>query len=270
MTLLSPKLSAAAFAALCIAACTVGPVGELTQAQCQNQADDDDDRLIDCDDPDCLSFARCREGAPAWSDAGAPRDAGRDAGRKPPLPPPDTGDAAVDGGYDVDGGAPAIDASVIPCTTAGCGPGEQCVNGGCVPDTNVMGSTYLLSVDSAVVPLLGSFGTCFDACTVVELVVCPCKPDPYVVVTLSRGGEITTVGITEWVGNTTEPTWTTEPFTVELRPGDELFFQAFDYDPNDQDPEMMRCSPDLGQVASGSLVCGSSAGHIDASITPLP
>lgn len=249
-----------------LAACTVIPVGELTAAQCGNRSDDDDDALIDCADPDCLVFNSCRDpGRFPVADSGLQTE--QDAAVAPPPPPPT--DAGSNPEDLVDGGTPTIDAAVPPCTVSSCAAEEQCINGDCVPTVEVTGATYQLSIDSAVVPQLGSFGVCLDICTVVELVVCPCQPDPYIVVTLSRGGKTTTVGVTDWVSNTTEPMWSADPFTVELRTGDELFFQAFEYDADGPDAEILRCKPDLGQIPTGSLVCGSTAGHIDATIAPL-
>jgi hypothetical protein len=245
--------------------CTVTPVGELTDAICSNMMDDDDDGQIDCKDPDCLTFATCRDPIDVPTrDAGSEPIEFPDAGTPPPPPPVD---ASYDAGPE-DGGQANIDAAVPPCTPGSCALGEECVNGSCLPPVAVTGATYEISVQSAVVPQFSSPGVCLDDCLPIPL-VCLCQPDPYVIVTLSRGTQTFTVGVTDWVSNTTQPTWSGKPMTVEIRDADQLFFQAFDYDPDEPDPEILRCKPDLSQIPTGSLVCGSTAGHIDAVIVPI-
>lgn len=77
--------TSAVFALACLAACTTNALsGETSAADCSDKVDNDDDGLVDCDDPACSVHAWCGGSSPHSTDAGhpAPSDSG---------PPPDRG-----------------------------------------------------------------------------------------------------------------------------------------------------------------------------------
>jgi hypothetical protein len=235
---------------LTAAACKVSPHGEWDIQVCADGQDNDGDGKIDCDDPDCWAFACV--GHPSPSPGGNPSTPPPDAA----VPKPDAGEMVSDPlgppALDDGGPEPSDDAGSAPSCTDGwtCKPGEACVDGECQP-IDISG-VYQMDVISARVPSRTKGGVCFDF----ELP--GCDPDVYIVVT--RNG-VTTVHTTSVRTNTTTPTWSDESFSITLKTGDHVDFAAWEADTVSR-TRIFYCSPDLLQLASGTLSCSPAASMV--------
>jgi hypothetical protein len=260
------------FVAMCVVGflaaegCAETPVGEFTAIACMDDEDNDDDKLVDCDDPDCWVFCPYRGGFMLGDASSSPRpDASFDA-----MPPPVADSGKSNGMMDDDAGTEPVDASLdddagtVP--SCECAPEEECVDGQCRPAASPsIEGTYTLSVKSAYVPLGPSIDRCFDysgaACGTRIPLICECeRPDTYVVVVLN--GTVLMKATTAAVRDTASPVWTTAPtVTIDLKATDKLTFIAFDQD-TIQDQQIFSCVPVLSTLESGtdSLSCNPRPG----------
>ena len=256
-----------ALASTAAAGCASTTRGEFTSAACGNGQDDDDDKLTDCDDPDCWVYCPLRAREPEIGDASSyvgpdgstdvsePRGR-RDASITTSKPDDDAGSTRRDASED--------DAGMDPGTACKCPPGEVCVSGECTPD-QITGE-YDLSIRSAYVPLGADVDHCYDytgaACTMRILIFCDCeRPDPYVDVVLN--GQPILKAMTPEVRDTQSPVWPAAPTVrLMLKPTDTLTFAAFDWDGLGSDEAIFSCSPDLSTLATGSdvLSCAPKPG----------
>lgn len=220
--------------------CSSTHQGEFSAMACQDELDNDGDKLWDCDDPDCEVWTRCAPGY-VGDDGGGGASLG--AGASPGSGGDGTGGGPGSGG----GGA----------GTGGTGGGS---GGGDAPSPR-----YLLRPVQARVPQFDAeMRLCYDFCGVVPETDCRCMPDPYV--ELRYGAML--LASTSTVVDSLAPSWEDGGAVVgdEVIGSGELLIIVRDADrpgigeyfPDDipeSDDELLRCRPDLSMLAPGPLDC---------------
>jgi hypothetical protein len=271
------------------AACNSVTISEVTHAACTDEAraDEDNDGLANCDDPDCFGFEECRrsrmsnEAGSTGGDSaqlptsGSAGSATAGTSALPPIAgagaPAERPDAAVDeddAGEEMPMGG---DGDVEPTEPCGaCAPTEMCLNDECVPIPKPapQEGAFTLYLLSATAPVQTPLTTnCYDiACPSGRSLpygICTCPPDPYVRIVIERGARRLKVGETEVAENTTEGEYVAS-FDIEVEPGDVIRFDVFDEDEPFTDELMYSCTPNLAELAEGPLDCATGAGFLGA------
>jgi hypothetical protein len=257
--------------------CTVErATGEFGAGACGDVADNDDDGMSDCADPDCQAEAICGRPAPLRGPrepepkptAGslAPPPPQTDAGTTRP-PPMSANDAQVSEPVPMaPEPEPPLDATAPePRQCPVCAADERCIAGYCVPNEAVFVELWDVTSISVVMPRGTSPSMCVDPfCLISEMSsgpaafsTCRCAPDPYVRIQVQRPGEAPeTVVTTAYRGDVDEATWD-ERRQLQLRPDYQLIVQAVDRDGVTSNSVVFECTfpadPDL--LGSGVLEC---------------
>jgi len=214
-----------------IAGCELTLLAAETGAHaCSDEIENDGDRLSDCDDPDCWTYAHCRLSS---EDAGVPLQpelpphVPNPGNTHPPLPP--AMDAAV---------TPVVDASVVldaavddaevdaaPTACEAC-PDGPCIDGECAPSAP-LGRFRVVNL-RVIVPTREpqALGACFDTSLACDdrFFGC-CDPDPIVTMRVdgAKVGSLT-------AQNAVDTVWSEPGLEVELRNGSKIEFELADDD----------------------------------------
>lgn len=276
------RSAALALACWLFAGCTYTSYGAETSAlDCNDHVDDDGDLKVDCLDPDCWGFARCR----LTTDAGTtfepvPPPSGVPA---PPWSPPDWGrhDSSTPEMPDAD---VIVDASLVDaepdaelppqcspyCRRGKCGDDGECTVPLELGDFEI--TSLELLIPRARPDETGSGNVCFDELgncddVLFEPLASCCPPDPTVLVFVGdeKAGSY-------HAPNTAFITLSEPRLQLTLRVGDEVSFQVVDDDNievgdrEDLDPvTMFTCSTivTLGNALdSGELQCAPAADEL--------
>jgi hypothetical protein len=290
--------------AVLLTACTVERAGgESGVGACSDGTDNDGDNAVDCADPDCQAESVCGRAAPLKEPNGSAPVAPNpppSAISKPevdassvmgPSAEPSAVDAAVPAQApdemlpdpdDPPDAAVAADASK-PCPV--CAADESCIEGYCVPNEAVFVELWDVLHISTVYPRVletPSGLMCIDIeCGTLgiptpEFPFCPCAPDPFVRVLVTRPGETPETVVESpfdlTMQNEDEAEWAVNA-QIALRPEYKITLQAIDAD-GPIENIVFQCSmaADAEMLGSGSLTCqhefvGAANKPFTASIT---
>jgi hypothetical protein len=227
---------------------------ELSVSECKHGFDEDDDGLIDCDDPDCWAFDFCSASAlRAELDAGAMDELDARVPRTDAKVTPEADTGTIE---------PSADSGPIePCAQVTCETGFACnADGECESD-------YPMDLDVRMLRASVSIATAFSICwdTVCDGKVsipsfgCICPPDTFVTVLVNG----VAVGHSTAIEDKLEPVWPAieAPIRVRLESVDDVvtFVVAdLDIDPvmGETAEEIFYCTPSLESIKSAtSLIC---------------
>ena len=251
--------------------------GEYGVGVCSDHADNDNDGMADCRDPDCQPEDVCGRASPLKEPDSGPAEHPPTAG-DPALPPafpgpddagvtdppsPPMTDAQVSEPPSPDASAPEPPDDpppVVECTPA-CASNATCIEGFCVPNEAVFVEVWDVVSVSVQLPRKDSNGMCLDppyVCVRPEpLAICDCAPDPMVRVAVKRPGEEPKVAFeTKTVLGTDEHVWEVKEQLL-LRKEFEIVLTAFDADGLLAEP-VFSCSvlAEPETLGTGLVSCG--------------
>lgn len=272
--------------------CTVERAGgEFGAGACNDSADNDDDGMADCRDPDCQAETICGRSAPLREPDDDPQPTPAGATGPAPMTPPDASTpgpvARIDAGASEP--SPTVPNPELPPDAATheprpcpvCAADERCIAGYCVPNEAVFVELWDVTSISVVMPRGTDAFTCLDdLCLLIEMSdgpagfrTCRCQPDPIVRIQVLRPGEDPETSVTTgYKEDVDEWTWD-ERRQLQLRPDYQLTVQVLDRDGPSSNPVVFECTfpadPDL--LGSGLLECthrfeGAGGVPFDASL----